>query len=481
MFVPLLVLVVLMCGMALDAGMLYNRHIELSGLARAAAMAAAQQLNGKSDGITAAKTAAKEAAERFKYKYGLSITWNEDAIKFGTTPERSGSWQSASSVADASTVHYVKVDTAGLGAQFGQLTTLFIGTFSSELSTVVADGIVIAGRTGLDVVPIAICAMSDSPATERHNPGLGDSELVEYGFRRGVSYDLMQLNPKGTQPARYLLNPLAAPGTTSTSFSSSIIPPFACVGTTWIPRLFGGSVHVSSLPDTSPLNAVFASLNSRFDTFTGNQCHHSSAPPDSNIKAYPYDKNNGAPWMVPAIGTVAATSTTERGWLETVADIPAPGTTLTTVTAASYGPLWAYAKAAKYAAYVEGTPEPHTGYATFAPGDWGKLYKSGLSANGYPSVYPYSTPYAPIGSTNPGTVATGATARKEFWTPGRRLLHIPLLSCSAGAPSGSNVTATVAGVGRFFMTVPATRDSLIGEFAGAAPESSISGPVEIFP
>jgi hypothetical protein len=31
------------------------------------------------------------------------------------------------------------------------------------------------------------------------------------------------------------------------------------------------------------------------------------------------------------------------------------------------------------------------------------------------------------------------------------------------------------------MTVPATKDKLIAEFAGVLPEKSLSGPVELFP
>lgn len=480
MSVPLLVLIIVMCGMALDSAMLYNRYIELNGMARAVAEAAAKQLNGTAAGITAAQTVAKETAERFSYQYGRSIGWNDDAIKFGTTPDRSGTWLSAAA-ATPSTAYFVKVDALGLGASFGEVRTMFIRIFSDETPIVSVNSSAIAGRTGLDVVPIAICAMSDLAATERTHPGLADSELVEYGFRRGVSYDLMQLNPKGTQPARFVLNPVAAPGSTSTSFNTSILAPFMCVGSTWISHLSGGRIKVSSLPSTSPLNAVFASLNSRFDSYTQNQCHHVSAPPDDNIRQYSYDKTNGAPWMVPATGTVAATTTTERGLLETVADIPAPGTSLSTINAGSYGPLWSYAKPVKYAHHSNGKSERYTGVETFATGDWGKLYTAGVSATGYPNAFSYSTPYAPIGMSNPGTVSLVATARREFDVPNRRVLHIPLLSCSDGVPSGANTSATVAGIGKFFMTVPATKDSLVGEFAGSMSESSISGPVEVFP
>jgi len=109
------------------------------------------------------------------------------------------------------------------------------------------------------------------------------------------------------------------------------------------------------------------------------------------------------------------------------------------------------------------------------------LYTAGVSSPNYPKTYPYSTPYDPGVGIGGNTVASPASTRKEFATPSRRVLHVPLLSCSTGLPSSPNGSATLAGIGKFFMTVPASKDSLIGEFAGTAPMSSITGPVEVFP
>jgi hypothetical protein len=47
-------------------------------------------------------------------------------------------------------------------------------------------------------------------------------------------------------------------------------------------------------------------------------------------------------------------------------------------------------------------------------------------------------------------------------------------------PAGSNAPATVLGIGKFFMTVPATADTLVAEFAGTLAEQSISTQVEIY-
>lgn len=150
------------------------------------------------------------------------------------------------------------------------------------------------------------------------------------------------------------------------------------------------------------------------------------------------------------------------------------------LTAGSYGPVWSYAKAVKFSSYkLLGAPEPSTGYTTFSTADWAKLYKTGMSASNYPSGS-LSTPYNPVGSTNPGTAAAPATARKDFAVPLRRVLNVLLLSCDA-VPGGTNVTATVKGIGKFFMTVPATKDSLVAEFAGTTTEDLLAGPSELYP
>jgi hypothetical protein len=57
-------------------------------------------------------------------------------------------------------------------------------------------------------------------------------------------------------------------------------------------------------------------------------------------------------------------------------------------------------------------------------------------------------------------------------------LNVPLLSCPVAG--GSNVSATVLAIGKFFMTVPATSTTIHAEFAGVVPEQSLGGPVELF-
>lgn len=480
MFVPLLVLLVAFAGLAMDMGMVYNRKVELSGLAKAAALAAAKELNGKSSGIAAARTRAREAAERLTYRYGATIVWNDAALSFGTTPARSGGWVGADGVGDAAGYFYAKVDTAALGAVTAGISTIFMRVVSSSLSTIEVADTAIAGRAGIQAVPLAICAMSETPASERVNAGLSNNELIEYGFRRGVSYDLMQLNPRGATAARYMVNPVIPPGMPSTSFNPTILGPFMCAANLWMPRLTGGPIRVSSLATAAPLSGLVTQLNARFDDYGQNRCFPAGAPPDSNIRAYTYETTGGAPWMSPATGLPAARSTTERGRLETVADIPGPGSMAPGLNGGAFGPLWSYAKAVRFSSYSPGVPEPASGYTPFSTGDWPKLYRSDISSSNYPGTG-QNSPYNPVNTMDPPTVASPSATRRDFATPLRRVLHVPLLSCAGAPPSGANVPASVLGVGKFFMTVPATSDTLIAEFAGAAAEQSIPGAVELYP
>lgn len=475
MFIPLLLVMLGFCGLALHAGQVYNRKVDLDGMAKAVAMSAARELNGTDAGINAAKTRAKEIAQGLKYQYfekGTSFVWSDMALTFSAGPSRSGEWVSSpTGSAPVSALYFAKVDTAALASSVGEVDTFLMKLLPNGIGTARLTDSAVAGRTAIKVTPLAICAMSPDPATKlTHIPNSGPvlSELVQHGFRRGVSYDLMQLNPSGSEPARYLVNPVVAPGMNSTSFNTSIVGPFMCAGTMWVPRLTGGAIHVSSLPSSSPLYSVSPSLNSRFDIYTNSPCDPSGAPPDYNIKAYSYDVDGTIKWMSPTIGQAAAGPAPTSGKLETVADVstppPAPG---------DYGPLWASAKAVKAPTPID-APEPEGGYTPFRNTDWPTLYKSGPTSPSYPAVIPHQ-------STNSKYYEAPRAANLEISTLGRRVLNIPLLSCSPSAPAGSNVSATVLAVGKFFMMKPATSDQLIAEFAGVLPQPSLSGPVELFP
>jgi hypothetical protein len=151
--------------------------------------------------------------------------------------------------------------------------------------------------------------------------------------------------------------------------------------------------------------------------------------------------------------------------------LPAPNPLLTVAeqpaaaTQTAYGPLWSYAKAAKYSSYVaNGGVEPAAGYSTFSTTDWSTLYNPGKPvAQSYPSPTPYQA--------NGG----GATYKSYRNT---RVLNIPLLRCPVAA--GTSATATVVGIAKFFMTVPATSSALYAEFAGMNTESALGGNARLY-
>lgn len=473
-FVSILMAILAFCGLALDIGAVYNRKVELHGMAKAVALAAARELNGTSAGVAAALATAKQTAERFHYKYSVAFTWSNDAINFSSSPAQSASWVDATTAnGSPSNLYYVQVDTTRLDADAGTVNTIFMQLLGSSVSTISVSDRAVAGRTAINVVPLALCAMSPNAGALRPNPAHPTTmELLEYGFRRGVAYNLMELNPDGTAARNYVIDPTSPPGASGSpsNTSASGVGPFACTGTMWMPRVTGGSIHVSS---PFPLDSLYLQLNSRFDQYSGNLCSPNGAPPDFNVRQYAYDATNTAAWMLPSTGSVSAARWTTNSRDETIADAQS----LPSGTAAgTYGPLWSYARAVKFASYTPGVPEPSAGYATFTPADWANLYQYGPSATGYPTSSSANTPYKATTGTN---YKAPSAAHLAISMEQRRVLNVPLLACPVS--TGSGVPATVLAVGKFFMTVPATSTSLIAEFAGIVPEQALTGQVELYP
>ena len=463
MFVGAVLVIIGFFGLALDLSMLYNRKVEMQNVADTVALAAAAELNGTQGGVA---LALQRAGERFvtlpgtvvggvSYRYSTqTMEWSDAAIAFGATPD--GPWESAgAAAAKPDGLLFARVDTSALDPSYGQVSTVFIQVLNPSLQTVSTSASATAGRTAVKVTPLGICAMR--PEEARDHKG----ELEEFGFRRGTAYDLMQLNPESTASGNtFLINPLVPPGAVGAvpSFDAAGAAPFICTGTMAVARVTGGKLAVSS---PFPLSELFSSFNSRFDSYTA-PCNPESAPPDSNIKEYKHD-NGSVPWMSSAPTSQAAALSLADGKRWTVLG---PDDTPAGTTAVQYGPLWSYARAAKFSAYSPGTPEPKSGYATFGTGDWATLYSPGKpTATGYPST----TPYAQTGGQT-----FRAPMRKGIRD--RRVLNLPLLSCPV---TGKH--ATILGVGRFFMTVQADATTLVGEFAGLVPEQSLGTSVRLYP
>lgn len=463
MFIGAVLVIIGFFGLALDLSMVYNRKVEMQNAADTVALAAATELNGTAAGVA---LALQRASERFitlpgtvvggvSHQYSTrTMEWSDAAIAFGPTPD--GPWESAgAAAAKPDGLLFARVDTGGLDGAYGQVSTVFIQVLAPSLRTVSTSASATAGRTAVKLTPLGICALRPEDA-RNHN-----GELEEFGFRRGAAYDLMQLNPDSTASGNsFLINPLVPPGASGAvpAFDAAAAAPFVCTGTMAMARVTGGKLAVSS---PFPLSELSSSFNSRFDAYTA-PCSPESAPPDSNIKEYKYD-NGSVPWMSTAPASQAAAQSLAEGkrWTVLGPDTTPPGT-----TAVQYGPLWSYARAAKFSSYSPGTPEPKAGYATFGTGDWATLYSPGKpTATGYPAT----TPYAQTSGPN-----FRAPVRKGIRD--RRVLNLPLLSCPV---SGNH--ATVLGVGRFFMTVQADATTLVGEFAGLVPEQSLGTSVRLYP
>ncbi|HEX8480197.1 MAG TPA: pilus assembly protein TadG-related protein [Telluria sp.] len=459
------------CGMAIDLGFMYNRRVEMQNLADAAALAAAAELNGTTAGVTQALASANSVAGNFRYSYTHGITWSSAALQFGASPDRSGAWFDAAAAQSAPDGKlFVRVDTTRLSSAPGLVSTVFMNVLGAG-RTVDMQGEAIAGRTGIKVMPLAVCALSGSRAEGRDTPA--GKELIEWGFRRGVSYNLMDLNPHGGKAAHFTVNPFAPPGLAGTAgpTSSGIIGPYVCSGTMSMARVMGGTLTVAA---DFPLAAVFEKLNSRFKEYTGSACSAVLAPPDANVKAYTYKAvlnpdgtttPAGVDWMSTAPLAQSAAMLDDVTRRITIADAaPTPAGS----TAGMFGPLWSYARAVPFSNYVAGKPEPATGYAPFPATDWSKLYSPGEPvANGFPATGPYQ---ATSGAT---FKAPASTVRAQV---NRRVLNVPLLECPV-----AGTTATAKGIGKFFMTVPATKDAIFAEFAGIASEQALGTTTVLFP
>lgn len=449
-------------GLAIDLGRMYNRKVELQTLADTVALAAAKELDGTVAGVNRARAASTRAAINIFYNYNnSSVEWSEAALSFGAEPG-GDTWfdaQSAAQSTRAPTLFYARVDTSQLTPQHGDVPVLLMRVFSSVGASSQVSSMATAGRVSIDVMPLAICAMSDSEGEAR------GTELVQYGFRRGISYNLMKLNRGETsEGASYLVNPLALPGTMGASVRArmDVMQAFVCTGTLGIPTLAGGDITVE--PDF-PLDSLYQQINSRFGSYTGAApCDSRTAPPDTNIKQFTFSTE--FPWMDKSPTGQSAESRISGNKLLTIADLP-PSEIPSTTTGGMYGPLWIYARAvAKDAKYVEGSPEPTSGYTEFGTSSWPTLYTPGAQRVKTGQTYPL-TPYLKKVEAPAGLEGVA----------NRRVLSVPLLRCPV-AP-GSPTTAEVVAIAKFFMTVSATDTDLYAEFAGLARPGSLDGQVRL--
>ena len=431
-----------MGGLVLDMGHLYIVKAELQNAADAAALAGARRLDETAAGITNARNDAITIAALNNYNFATPLTITAANTEFSANP--AGPWVSyATAFASPAGMTFVKVDT---GAR--TLDTYLMSV--AQIYTVTTFGAAVAGRFVNNVTPIGVCAIKDAAGVSRpKGEALPTGELAQFGFRRGVSYNIFNLGPLGGSSDTYLLDPVDAypnPCTPANS-SANTTAPFICNGASAILTTTPGTVYGNTGISAGKIEAA---LNSRFNTFGGaSVCIPAQAPPDVNVKNFAC---TGGSCASPAVDWMAPTPT-----VQTMADprMPIAGTIS---GADKYGVLWSYSRAVRA---VGATPNATPG-AAFDTTDWATLYPPAPASNGnFPAtVSPYldsAAAHFTAPTVNPGVL-------------NRRVLNMAIANCPAITGSGGCQVMPILGIGRFFMQVPAdfsgSPKKLEVEFAG---------------
>jgi hypothetical protein len=481
-------------GVTVDLGHTYIEKSELQNAADAAALAGAKELNQTALGVTAAVTTAITIAGKHKYNFSTPIIITIANIRVGSCPNAGNPNASgrpsprspdctffpASSItsnAAAAGMTFLEVDTGTRTTN-----TYFMRVVSSTFATTSTSGYAVAGRFVQDVTPIGVCAVDPLNRTSKYTYADGSTELIELGFRRGVSYNIIQLNPLGGATGTpFLINPVdVPPGSCQPSHSSaSFTAPFICQGSSAVASVLtsGSQVYVNTGFSAGPIEKA---LNSRFASvasdYSGSSCDSSSAPPDTNIKEYKFDPPVGSmghprDWMEPGADTLPNHQTVcLDGVSDTGCTAAALGTehkpyywppheagpeTPPSTNFSEYGALWSFTRA-----YHASTGSPPAAGSAFdaTNEEWRKLYNgdvagSLLDSTNYPSStgsgFPAGTPPSPYNQTS------GAYFQSPV-LPGvrnRRVLNIVIVDCTAfvGSSGLSCQALPVKGIGKFFM------------------------------
>lgn len=461
MYAVMLTLILGFTGLVLDLGLVYLRRAQLQAAADTMAITAASMLNGTAVGLDNAVSQVKEKAKTLHgVAAGDAVT---DALRFSANPHApAAAWLPAGSVGSSAVADmmYARIDVGALGAGVREVQPLLLGIFGAMAPFDVRP-VAVAGRRSLNVTPLAICARSAVVGGIRTNKG-GVQERTSYGFRYGITYNLLRLNPNGVDPVFYYVDPLTAPGVGNepAATKDTIMAPFMCSGTIAYPRIGTGSLRIAR----QATFGLATQLNSRFNQYGGGNaamdCTRDAAPPDTNIKSY---AQAGANWHYETPVNSSAESKVINGALATVADLSPGELELLKPAPTAYGVRWAFRIPRK----------PTNAKIT---GSWDSMYPSTSAYTG-PKNYPADAPYFSTNGTTYDTNPVPLTPARQ----GRRLMYIPLLECRPA--DGPNITrANVLAYGVFFLTAHASASEVPGEFTGVvalADEGTLAGDVEL--
>lgn len=491
-----LVVLIGMLGLVIDLGHLYVTKTELQNAADAAALSGAKELDRSLAGINRARDRAIEAAGKNKYNLNATaVTLTAaDNLWVGSCPDdgtcamvRINTVTTDAAAADKT---FLKADTG-----HKTLNTWFMHVMPGALSSTATFGMAVAGRYVVNIAPIGVCAIDPANPT-RDNAG----ELLEYGYRRGMGYNILAVNDAkkglaGLSQVPLWINPIDVPPNACdpSNSSDSTLRPFICAGES-SSIIDGGSVYINSGVQASQDRF----LNSRFDkpgSFGNNRCDATSTPPDSNVKQYRFDTAvaGGGPrdWTEPGSDvqperqTVALNPATP-GVPVGYPDVPPP--TGIPPVARDLGALWSFTQAVRYDGAVSGNVGTAFGINDWGPtGGGANLYKldADTTASGYPTTagsgFPVGTPAAPYNQPS-GNKYHQSPTNYPPGLSGRRVINVAIINCDAAAGgSGSCRTMPVIAVARFFMTVEAAfPDNFETEFAGVVDTGQIPRDVRLY-
>ncbi len=481
-------------GLALDLARTYNAKTELQNAADAAALAGAKRIDQTKAGIdnAVADAIAYAGMNQFGFPHQSVIITAAD-VMFGYSP--TGPWFTQTQAeANPGGLSFVQVNTGTrtLNTLFMQIGTALLPNAIASTSTF---GYAVAGPLFTAFTPIGICAINPSMRTDHYANG----ELLQYGFRRGMAYDVMQLGPLGNNSLPWLINPIDQNQATCNPKHSSatFTVPFVCMGDGALTFDTQGSGN--AIGNTGLSNSVLQALNSRFGVYNppygSGQCDPGTAPPDANVMQYCYntsgqscpsnavpkvqaqsayglDPNNQANWTINGSGskvyqTVELNSSTNNLPLYNTA----PGGTGTpnlafgtNPTGPNNGVLWSYGPAYSYnASASEGVGAPFTpAQANADP----QMYNNGTAMTYFGSGYPSSSsPYWQSNGSSLFAAPTGYSGVRK-----RRLINLLIIDCgNVGGSGACGQNLHVLGIGRFFMQVmvdPTGAKSIPVEYAG---------------
>ncbi|WBS03285.1 pilus assembly protein TadG-related protein [Pseudoduganella sp. SL102] len=461
MYAVMLTLLLGFTGLVLDLGLVYLRRAQLQAAADTMAITAASMLNGTAAGLENAVSEVKKKAQTLRgVAAGDAVT---DVLRFSAHPHApAAAWLPAGSVGAGAVADmlYARIDIGALGAGVREVPLLLMGIFGAMAPFDVRP-VAVAGRRSLNVTPLAICARSAVVGGVRSNK-TGILERVSYGFRYGITYNLLRLNPNGPDPVFYYVDPLMAPGLGNepAATKNTIMAPFMCSGTIAYPRIGTGSLRIAR----QATFGLATQLNSRLNVYGGGNaamdCTRDAAPPDTNIKNY---AQAGANWHYETPVNTSAEPRVVNAGLSTVADLSPVELEAVKPAPTAYGVRWAYR-----------IPRRPTNVKI--TGSWDSLYPS-TSLHAGPKNYPADAPYFSTNGTTYDTNPVPLTPARQ----GRRLMYIPLLECRPA--DGPDITrANVLAYGVFFLTAPASASEIPGEFTGfvtLADEGTLLGDVEL--